>query len=156
MSLTNYFGQDPFGFDSTFGRMQRDIDELFGLSGRNRGGQQQGGSDVALWRPSMDLRETDKNLIVHADLPGVKKEDINIELNDNVLTISGERKHEKKEDNEKFHRTERSYGKFVRSMAVPEGVTSDNIKAKYDNGVLEVILPKPEEKKKEAKRITVG
>jgi len=154
--------RDPFstGWNDMddFGRMTRDMDRMFGLTrggGQQLGGQE-GGVSSALWRPMIDVKETDKEVMVHADLPGIKKEDINIELNDNVLTISGERKYEKKEENERFHRSERSYGKFVRSMQVPEGIKEQDIKAKFDNGVLELSFPKPAEQKKEAKRITIG
>lgn len=90
--------------------------------------------------------------MIHAELPGVKKEDIHLELQGGVLTISGEKKQEKKEENEKWHRVERFYGSFQRKMTVPEGVTEENIKAKFNNGVLEVEFPKavkslPEKKK---------
>ena len=85
----------------------------------------------------------------------MKKEDINIEIKDNVLTVSGERKYEKKEENEKYHRIERSYGKFSRSISLPQGVTEDQVKASFSDGVLEVSFPKPEVKKPEAKKIAI-
>ena len=144
MSLSLWNRVDPFfGYD--------DMDRFFNTSLARTGGT----GENALWKPSVDVKETDKEYLIHAELPGVKKEDINIDLEKNLLTISGERKQEKKEDNEKYHRVERSYGKFSRSMSVPEGVTPDQIKAKFDNGVLEVSFPKLEGKK-ETKKITIG
>lgn len=104
----------------------------------------------------MDVRETEKEVVVHAELPGVNKEDITIELKDNILTLSGKKSFEKKEENEKFHRIERSYGSFSRSLAIPEGVTEKDIRAKYDNGVLEIAFPRPVEKKPEPKKISIA
>ena len=89
-------------------------------------------------------------------MPVVSKEDINIELNNGVLNISGAKKQEKKEENDKYHRVERFYGSFSRSIAVPEGISEEDIKARLDIGVLEVTIPKPPEKKPEVKRITVS
>ena len=104
----------------------------------------------------MDLKEQGNNMVVHAELPGVKKEDINIDLTNGFLTISGEKKCHKKEDTDKYHRVERSFGKFSRSMTVPKEVTEDQIKATFNDGVLEVTWPKPMEKKQSAKKITVS
>ena len=104
----------------------------------------------------MDLKEQGENLILHAELPGCKKEDISIELNNGILTVSGEKKEEKKEENDKYHRIERTFGRFSRSMAVPKEVTEDKIKASYDNGVLEVTIPKPGEIKPQPKKIIIG
>ena len=131
-------------------QMQRDIDQLFERRTVPTG------NNNALWRPTCDIRETEKEFLVHAELPGVKKEDISIEVHDGVLTITGEKKLEKKEDNEKFHRTERSYGKFVRSMMVPDGTKQEQIQAKFENGVLELSFPKPAlPAKPEPKKITI-
>ena len=96
----------------------------------------------------MDIRERDKEISIHCEVPGLTKNDINIDLNNNVLTISGEKKWEKKETNEKVHRMERSYGKFRRSLTLPEGVDEKSIKANFQNGVLELTIPKPPEKTK--------
>lgn len=153
------FWNDPFFSDpwAEMKRMQREMDTLFGFNQRQQQQQRlEGGSgsnssaltttssfNNNLWRPLCDVKETDKELLVHAELPGVKKEDIHIELQNGILTISGERKEEKKEEKEKYHRVERNYGRFARSVAVPEGVTEDQVKAKIENGVLEVAIPKP-------------
>lgn len=104
----------------------------------------------ANWKPKVDVSENDTSIIVHAELPGLKKEEINVEFADGVLTLSGERKFEKKEENEKYHRIERSYGKFSRSLRLPEGVDPKDMQASYNNGVVELTIkkpPVPEEKK---------
>jgi HSP20 family protein len=107
-----------------------------------------------LWHPTCDIKESGNELVLHAELPGVNKEDVQIELKDHILTISGEKKFEKKEENEKYLRTERSYGKFTRSVRLPENVTEDQVKASFNNGVLEVTWPK--EQKVEPKKITIS
>lgn len=101
------------------------------------------GPVLANWSPKVDISENDKALNVHAELPGIKKEDIKLEVHNNTLTISGERKHEKKEDTEKYHRFERSYGKFSRSFSLPQGVDPATVQATYADGVLNVSIPKP-------------
>jgi len=111
--------------------------------------------DIAAWRPKVDVRENDKEFVIHAELPGLTKDQVILELDKNVLTISGERKFEKKEEKEQFHRIERSYGKFQRSFAVPEGTDPTSIQATFNNGVLEVSLPKPEAKAAVSTKISI-
>jgi HSP20 family protein len=108
------------------------------------------------WLPAMDLAETENDFVLRADLPGLSEEDVNIELEDNVLTISGQRKSEHEERKEGFHRVERGYGSFTRSLTLPEGVNAEAIKAGFDRGVLEVHIPKPEERKPRKVAISVG
>ena len=107
------------------------------------------------FRPSVDIYEEEKAFVVKAELAGVKLEDIKIELDKNVLTVSGERKLEKKEDKEgknSYHRIERRYGSFSRSFSLPESVKSDGIDAAYNEGVLTVTIPKlPESLPREIK-----
>ncbi len=93
----------------------------------------------------MDIAESDDSLVLRTDLPGVKEDDVQIEVKDGVLTISGERKDEHEEKGEDFHRVERSFGRFSRALSLPDGVDPDKVDAKFDNGVLEVRIPKPEE-----------
>ncbi len=97
------------------------------------------------WVPSVDLSETNKEYIVRAEIPGVDPKDFDISLNNNVLTIRGERKHEKETKEEDFHRVERVYGTFTRSIQLPGEVNADKVRANYKNGVLEIILPKVKE-----------
>ena len=99
------------------------------------------------WMPAVDIRETPDALQLFVELPGVKKEDVTITAENNVLTISGERKFEKDVKDESFHRVERSYGTFSRSFTLPGNVKYDQVEAKFDNGVLALTLPKREEAK---------
>ena len=108
------------------------------------------------WAPAMDLLETDEHFVLRADLPGMTESDVNIELEDNVLTVSGERKAEHEEKGEGFYRMERSFGSFRRALTLPEGVNADAITAGFDKGVLEVRIPKPEERKPRRVAIQVG
>jgi HSP20 family protein len=108
------------------------------------------------WLPPMDLVETDEDFVLRADLPGLSEDDVKIELEDNVLSISGERKSEHEERKEGFHRVERASGSFVRSLTLPEGVNAEAIRANFDRGVLEVHIPKPEERKPRKVAISVG
>jgi len=101
------------------------------------------------WVPAVDVSETDDAVIVKVDVPGVKPEDMEISLVDNVLVIKGEKKREEEEKKENFYRMERFYGSFMRSIQLPCEIEVDKIEANYKDGVLKIILPKkPEEKKK--------
>src|ERR1043166_2576232 len=102
---------------------------------------------VTEWAPSVDIDETDKEYIVKADLAGVKKEDVKIDVQNGVLTVSGERKFEKEEKDRKHHRVERAYGSFTRSFTLPEDVLQDKIAADSKDGVITVHLPKTDIKK---------
>jgi HSP20 family protein len=108
------------------------------------------------WIPAMDLVESGDEYVLRADLPGVSEGDVNIELEDNVLTISGERKSEREEREEGHYRVERAYGSFSRSLTLPEGVDAEAVKASFDKGVLEVRIPKPEQRKPRKVAISVG
>ena len=112
------------------------------------------GGTVQRWVPAMDLVEADEYFVLKADLPGMAEEDVAIEVQDNVLTISGSRQadHERKEQG--WFRLERSYGSFSRSLTLPDGVDADRVEASFDRGVLEVRIPKPEERK--PRRISIG
>jgi len=131
--------------------MDRLFDEFFGRTSERFGLEVGEG----VWSPDVDISETDNEIIVSAELPGVKKEDIKITLQDNVLTLRGEKKQEKETKDENFHRVERSYGVFQRSFTLPATVDAKNIKAGYKNGVLKIRLPKAEEAKKKEIPIAV-
>ena len=99
------------------------------------------------WVPAMDLVEGDDHFTLRADLPGMTEADVNIEVRDNTLTLSGERKTEHEDRQRGYFRLERQFGKFSRALSLPEGVNPDAIEAKFDHGVLEVWIPKPDERK---------
>jgi HSP20 family protein len=120
------------------------------------GGPGNGGTQLRRWLPAMDLVEIQDAFVLRADLPGVSESDVNIELDDNVLTISGERKAEHEERKEGYYRVERASGAFQRSLTLPEGVDPEAIEASFDNGVLEVRIPKPEQRKPRKVTISAG
>jgi HSP20 family protein len=95
------------------------------------------------WVPAMDLVETDEHFVLRADLPGVSEEDVKIELDERVLTVSGERKSDHETKKEGYYRVERSFGAFSRSLTLPQGVDAEAVSASFSNGVLEVRIPKP-------------
>src|SRR5215204_6223468 len=131
-------GLSPFrGFWDMQSQMNRMFNEMLGNLSRSPGRQLEG---VTEWAPAVDATEKDGNLVIRAELPGVKPEDVDISLHDNVLTISGERKAEQEEERGGYHVRERRYGSFSRSLALPEGLDESKIHARYDNGVLEVTV----------------
>jgi HSP20 family protein len=106
------------------------------------------------WVPAMDLVEHDDHFLLRADLPGLTEDDVSIELNDGSLTVSGERQAEHDQRERGFYRLERQYGKFSRTLTLPDGIDAEQIKASFKDGVLEVWIPKPEQRK--PRRIPIG
>ena len=106
--------------------------------------------------PATDLIESDSHYILRADLPGLSEDDVNVELDGNVLTVSGERRSSSEDRKAGYYRVERSYGSFRRSVRLPEGVDAEAITATFDKGVLEITVPKPETTKPHKVQITVG
>ena len=120
--------------------LRRAMDQIMQRTGTGTNGQQQ--FDIA-----MDIYETPDSYEVEASMPGIKPEDVDITLNNNVLTIRGETKAEEEKEDKHFHLRERSVGSFIRSITLPSSVNADAIEARYDNGVLKLRLPKAEEAK---------
>ncbi len=116
--------------------MQRTLSRLLGEAAP--------ATEEGVWLPAVDIRETDDALIVEAELPGIERKDVKVDIKDGVLTISGERKYEKETEEENIHRMERVYGRFSRSFSLPNNVDVDKVEAKLKNGVLTVRLPKKE------------
>ncbi len=112
-------------------------------------------TNVSSFSPSVNTREGEYAYHVEVDLPGFKKEDIHVDLKDNVLTISGERKNKKEIKEKDYYKKESSYGKFQRSFTLPENTDAENIEANSQDGVLEVVIPKIERSKKETKKIKI-
>ncbi|MBV9820079.1 MAG: Hsp20/alpha crystallin family protein [Solirubrobacterales bacterium] len=108
------------------------------------------------WLPATDLIESDTHYVLRADLPGISEDDIHVELDNDVLTISGERRTEQRRSENGYHRIERSSGSFRRSVRLPKGVDAEQIAANFDKGVLEVSIPKPEQVKPRKVAVTVG
>jgi HSP20 family protein len=128
----------------------RDVDRLFDAF--FGGGEQQS----RRWVPAIDLVEGEDHFVLKADLPGLAEDDVNIEVQDGTLTISGERKAEHESRERGWYRVERSFGSFSRSLTLPDGVDPDAISARFDRGVLEVRIPKPEERKPRRVQIHAG
>jgi HSP20 family protein len=140
----------------------RDMEDLLERYGRNRrrlpsdGGKSENMA-VADWHPLVDISETDEEYRVHAELPGVDKEDIKVSVDDGVLTVQGSREIKKEEEDKerKFHRIERSYGSFSRSFSLPDNADLENISADCKDGVLDVGIPKLQEPKKRGIEVDV-
>ena len=129
---------NPFG---ELDEVQNRLGSFFG--GRfPRFGNGDGGLKLADWAPQVDITEDDKEYLVKADLPEMKREEIKVNVVEGVLSVSGERKAEKEEKNKKFHRIERSYGSFLRSFTLPEDANGAKVAAEFKDGVLKVHLPK--------------
>jgi len=131
--LSRLFGLNPFAAMREF---SDEMDRLFRTTNA---------TDV--WAPRSDVQFCDGNLVVTAELPGMKKEDVKVEITDDAVVIEGERKREHNEDHEGYHRYERSYGKFYRSIPLPEGAKADQAAAELSEGVLKVTVPAAEVKK---------
>jgi HSP20 family protein len=132
--------------------LQEQINRVFG-DVVGRAGEE---SNLTPWAPAVDIYETEQELVVKADLPDVNPQDLDIRVEDNILTIRGERKFENKENEENYLRVERSYGSFSRSFQLANSVNSDAIKADYQNGVLTLSIPKREEAKPKQIKVNVG
>ena len=124
--------------------LQTDMNRLFDTFFQGRSARAAGGG-AGRWVPAMDLTETADAYVLRADLPGLKREDVDIELKDDVLTVSGERRSEHQDKGEGFYRVERSFGRFARSLDLPKGTDSGAVRAEFEDGVLRVLIPKPEQ-----------
>jgi HSP20 family protein len=134
------------------GSLQNEMNRLFNTVFDTPPGN--GGSTMRRWMPAMDLVETEDHFVLRADLPGMSQEDIKIEFEDGTLTVSGERKAEHESKNEGYYRVERAFGTFSRSLTLPQGIDPEGVVASFDRGVLEVRVPKPEQRK--PRRIEIG
>src|SRR5437764_8540038 len=149
--MTNIIKKDPFtGLTSLQERMNQLFNQAFGFEGF--GFEQP--LTPANFLPPVDILEEEHNITLYAEIPGVKEEDLNITLENNLLTIAGERKFKEEEKKDNFHRIERRYGKFTRTFTLPAGVDFHNVTATFENGVLNVTLPKREEFK--PKQVKIG
>ena len=129
--------------------------ELGELRGRfDRMFEELAGAEARTWAPAVDVERDKGNLVVRADVPGIKAEDVKIEVENGILTVSGEHEERKEDKDKQFLRRERRYGSFSRSMALPAGVDPEKIKARTHDGVVEVTIPLPKEPKKETVTIT--
>jgi len=145
---------DPLAFVR---RMSSELDRLFDEWPffRLHGPGAAGTTDSPAWSPRIDVFEKDNRLVTRVDLPGVKKEDVCVEVTDGHLALSGVRKDETAEKKGNYYRTEREYGSFYRAVPLPDGVKADDVKAMFANGVLEVSVPLPAAPESRARKIDV-
>ena len=147
--LSELLETTPFSLMRRFGE---EMDRLFGGSLTSRAANLAGG----LWSPQVEMFEREGQLIVRADLPGMKKEDVKVEMSNDAITIEGERHNENNERGEGFYRSERSYGKFYRRIPLPDGVNAENADATFNNGVLEVTMAAPKQEQRKARRLEIS
>ncbi len=144
---------DPF---RELDELQSRLSTLFGRAPVKKEGEGRESLTVAEWAPLVDIVEDDQHYVIKAELPGVKKEDIKVGVQDDVLTISGQRQYEKEEKDKKFHRIERAYGSFARSFTIPEDADGEKVSAEFKDGMLKVVLPKTERVKPKQIEVKVG
>ena len=135
--------------------MEKRLSTIFGRTPMATSGEKKEAIAVTEWTPLVDISEDDKEYVVTAELPEMKKEEIKINVLDDILSISGERKYEKEEKGKKYHRVERAYGNFMRSFTLPENADGSKVHAEYKDGVLKVHLPKSEKAKPKAIEVKV-
>src|SRR5215208_2894108 len=146
MTIVRY---DPFRDLRT---LQEEVNRLFSTNLTRTFGDE--GIGRGAWGPSVDIYENKDQIVLEAELPGMKQEDFDLSIENNVITLRGERRFEKTDETDNYHRVERSYGGFTRSFTLPQTVSAEGANAEYNNGVLRVTLPKREETK--ARRIEIG
>jgi HSP20 family protein len=134
----DFFSLSPFDL---MRRFSDDMDRFFGRFSREMG-------EPSAWAPSIEVREKDKYLVVSAELPGLSKDDVKVEVTDEGLVIQGERKREHEERRQGYYRSERNYGRFYRLIPLPEDAHVDQARAQFNNGILEVTVPIPESQRK--------
>jgi HSP20 family protein len=135
--LGRFFGVSPFAM---MRELSDEMDRMFRGAGLEK--------EIEAWAPAVDVQQCSGNMVVSAELPGLKKGEVKVEVSDDALVIEGERKREHQEDHEGYHRWERSYGHFYRAVPLPEGAKTDQVKAELKEGVLKVSIPVPEAAKK--------
>ncbi|HXG91555.1 MAG TPA: Hsp20/alpha crystallin family protein [Blastocatellia bacterium] len=140
LSPRDFFTASPF---ELMRRFTDEMDRAFESFGLMRGF---GSGEMDVWTPAIEVFERDGNFVVRAELPGLNKEDVKVEMTDDGLIIQGERKREHEEKGESFYRSERSYGRFYRLVPLPEDANAEQVRASFNNGVLEVSMPVPERK----------
>jgi HSP20 family protein len=138
-------------------RLSEDMDQLFTqlvAAPTGRSGQPLASAPID-WMPALETFERDGKLVIQADLPGLSADDVTIEVDDGVLTLSGERCEERELDDNGTRRTERQYGRFVRSIGLPEGVRPEDVQASFRDGVLEIAVPLPQPSQQQRRRVEI-
>lgn len=144
---------DPF---KELNELEHRLATIFGRAPVRKNGGKEEAMTVAEWAPLVDITEDEKEYLIKAELPEVKKDDVKVSVQDGILTIAGERKSEKEEKNKKFHRVEWAYGSFSRSFTLPEDADADKVAGDFKDGVLKVHVPKSEKAKPKKIEVKVG
>jgi len=146
----------PFAFMRRFSEEMNNLFEDFGF-GRGLLTPIASGTNLiqGLWLPQVEMFERDDDLVIRADLPGLNKDDVKVEVARDGITIAGERRNENEEQREGYYRSERSYGKFYRRLPLPEGVDPEGAQATFRNGVLEITLPAPKREEQKSRRLEI-
>jgi HSP20 family protein len=147
------FGTGPFG---RMRRLQDDFDRLFGGFGLGQGLSPFGGGEQADWTPAIEAFQRGSEFVVRADVPGLSRDDLSVEVGEDALTIRGERRYDHEEEREGVFRSERSYGSFCRVVPLPEGAMGDSAKANFKDGVLEIVLQAPSQEVRRGRRIEIN
>jgi HSP20 family protein len=141
-------------------RFSEEMDRMYEEFGLGRGwltpALDRTGLPQGSWTPQVEMFERDNELVVRADLPGMTKDDVKVEFDDEGITIEGERKHEREEKGEGYYRSERTYGKFFRRIPVPESVDPEDAEASFNDGVLEITMPAPARRGRKTRRLDIG
>jgi HSP20 family protein len=147
------------GIGSPMGHHESGLQAARGMTASSARGMQQagmaGGRGMAHWAPQMEVMQRGNELVISADLPGLTPDDVQLQVEDGMLTISGERRQSGEERQDGFYRSERSYGSFSRSIALPEGVDEDQVNARFEHGVLEVSVPLPQQQRRRGRRVQI-
>lgn len=146
----DFFGTGPFGM---MRRLQDDFDRLFGSFPY---GQSLGDREMLEWTPAIEAFQRGSDFVVRADVPGLSREDLSVEVGEDAITIRGERKFDHEEEREGIYRSERSYGSFCRVVPLPEGAVGESAKANFKDGVLEVVVQAPSQEVRRGRRIEIG
>lgn len=136
--------------------MEKRLSTIFGKASSATSGEKKEAIAVADWSPLVDIIEDEKEYVVKAEIPEMKKEDIKLNVHDDLLTITGERKYEKEEKGNKYHRVERAYGSFTRSFMLPEDADGSKVSAEYKDGLLKVHIPKSEKVRSKTTEVKIG
>jgi HSP20 family protein len=150
--------QPRSAFDTFADELERMFDDFgFGRGWLGRAWFSRAGRQGAAetWSPQIELSQRNNELVMHADLPGLKKDDVNVDITDEAITISGERKHEQESESGGVYRSERKYGSFYRTIPLPRGSISDQAKATFKDGVLEIRVPAPPEQVTRGRRLEI-
>jgi HSP20 family protein len=154
-SLSSAWGGSPFSLMNRFAEEMDRLFDNFGFGRSQLAPRGWGEKEGSLWSPQLEVFERDGQMIIRADLPGLGKDDVKVNIEDNALTIQGERRQEHEENREGWRHSERSYGSFYRSIPLPEGIDAAQAKANFRDGVLEITMPAPKREERRGRQIEI-